>query len=384
MRGFLRWAAAEGLADAGLLDLLTAPIPVTRALGVVSERSAVEAVLAVIPRQADRDQLMFGLLARLGLRPGEVLGLGVGDFDEAGGTLEVAGWGGARRRGPRVGRAQPARPARRPAYRPDPRRPECGRRCAGPARREQRPGCQRASGTRVGSKRTVTVSQSRRAQRAGLGWSFRSFLAGQSVNGLGTMVATVALPLVAVERLHATVFDVGILEAVEWVPAMTIGLPVGALIDRHQHQARVIMMGANLGQAAAVAAVPVSAATGVLTLAVLLAAAFTAGLFGTFFQTGYSPYLRQLVAPDDLATASARLRAGQSALPGQGSTRAPADSNRDRQRRAVPAHQPPPAHGRSRLRCRQPVPHRHRGSRDRLSRAQRRGRSRIDRYRPLM
>jgi len=159
----------------------------------------------------------------------------------------------------------------------------------------------------------VTVSQSRRARRASLGRSFRSFVAGQTVNGLGTMVATVALPLVAVERLHASVFDVGILEAVEWVPALTIGLPVGALIDRHQHQARVIMMGANLGQAAAVAAVPVTAATGVLTLAVLLAAAFTAGLFGTFFQTGYSPYLRQLVAPDDLATATARLRAGQSA-----------------------------------------------------------------------
>jgi len=98
VRGFLRWAAARGLVDASLLDLLAAPSPVTRAVGVVSERSAVEAVLAVIPRQADRDQLMFGLLARLGMRPGEVLGLGVGDFDEAGGTLELAGWGGVRRR----------------------------------------------------------------------------------------------------------------------------------------------------------------------------------------------------------------------------------------------------------------------------------------------
>ena len=115
MRGFLRWAAAEGLAGAGLLDLLTAPIPVARTPGVVAGRSAVEAVLAVIPLQMDRDQPMFGLLTRLGLRPGEVLGLGVADFDEAGGTVEVAGWGGARRRGPRAGRAQPAWPAKRPA-----------------------------------------------------------------------------------------------------------------------------------------------------------------------------------------------------------------------------------------------------------------------------
>ncbi len=98
VRGLLRWAAAAGLTDGGLADLLTAPSPVPRTPGTAPQRSAVEAVLAAIPRQADRDQLMFGLLARLGLRPGEVLGLEVDDFDEAGGTLNVAGWGGLRRR----------------------------------------------------------------------------------------------------------------------------------------------------------------------------------------------------------------------------------------------------------------------------------------------
>lgn len=149
--------------------------------------------------------------------------------------------------------------------------------------------------------------------RRGLGRPFRLFLAGQTVNGAGSMVSAVALPLVAVARLHASTFDVGLLEAVEWVPAVIIGLHVGALIDRCQHRARAIMMAANLGQAAAVAAVPVAAGGGVLTLPVLLAAAVAAGMFGVFFQTGYSPYLRELVPPDDYVTANSALQAGRAA-----------------------------------------------------------------------
>lgn len=61
-------------------------------------RSDIESVLAAIPRQADRDQLFFGVLARLGLRPGEALALQVEDFEEKSASLHVTGWGGHRRR----------------------------------------------------------------------------------------------------------------------------------------------------------------------------------------------------------------------------------------------------------------------------------------------
>lgn len=60
--------------------------------------SAIEAVFAVIPRHADRDQLLFGLLAHLGLRPGEALALQVDDFEEESASLYVSGWAGRRRR----------------------------------------------------------------------------------------------------------------------------------------------------------------------------------------------------------------------------------------------------------------------------------------------
>jgi MFS family permease len=143
-------------------------------------------------------------------------------------------------------------------------------------------------------------------------WALRTFVAGQGVNAVGSMVSSLALPLVAVYRLHATTLVVGTLEAVEWLPAVLIGLPVGALLDRHQPRARTVMMAANLGQAGAVAAVPAAAALGLLSVSVLVAAAATAGMFTVWFQAGYNPYLRTLADRDDYLTATSRTRGAHS------------------------------------------------------------------------
>jgi integrase/recombinase XerD len=102
--GFLRWAAARGVVASGLDEVLSASGPALatkrpRPEAVRAPKTPdVEAVLAVIPRQADRDQLLFGMLARLGLRPGEALALQVEDFHERDEYLHVPGWGGNRRR----------------------------------------------------------------------------------------------------------------------------------------------------------------------------------------------------------------------------------------------------------------------------------------------
>jgi MFS family permease len=136
--------------------------------------------------------------------------------------------------------------------------------------------------------------------------------AGQSVNQMGSFVSTLALPLLAVTRLHASTFYVGALEAVEWLPAVLIGLQAGALVDRTRHK-RTVMMAANVGQALALGSVPVTAAAGVLSLGTLLAAAFAAGLFGVFFQTAYSPYVPTIVPADQLVAANGWLQSSQSA-----------------------------------------------------------------------
>ncbi len=96
LRGFWAWARAEGLVRGGLRLEPTAVPAGDRSRA--PRPDDVRAALAVIPLQADRDQLLFGLLATLGLRPGEALGLRVEDVDAQAGELHVTGWGGRVRR----------------------------------------------------------------------------------------------------------------------------------------------------------------------------------------------------------------------------------------------------------------------------------------------
>ena len=97
LTGWLAWLAQAGHV-VGSLEVTRPPRPKRTDRSPFPSRGDVEAVLARIPLQASRDQLLFGLMAYLGLRPGEALELRFEDFDEAQAALTVPGWGGRRRR----------------------------------------------------------------------------------------------------------------------------------------------------------------------------------------------------------------------------------------------------------------------------------------------
>ena len=97
LRGWLAWLAQAGRVS-GSVDISPPPRSERPQRSPFPSRGDVDAVLARIPLQASRDQLLFGLLAHLGLRPGEALKLRFEDFDEAQAALTVPGWGGRRRR----------------------------------------------------------------------------------------------------------------------------------------------------------------------------------------------------------------------------------------------------------------------------------------------
>jgi len=54
---------------------------------------------------------------------------------------------------------------------------------------------------------------------------FRLLWAGQTVSRVGTEVSVLALPLIAIQILHATTFEVGSLTAIETLPFLLVGLP---------------------------------------------------------------------------------------------------------------------------------------------------------------
>ncbi|GAB3707283.1 MFS transporter [Mariniluteicoccus flavus] len=142
--------------------------------------------------------------------------------------------------------------------------------------------------------------------------NFRLLWFGEGISVLGSMTSTVVLPLLAVDRFHATAWEMGLLAAATWAPWLVFGLIAGALVDRLDN--RRVMIAADLVAAAAFASVPVAAAFGSLSLIQLLVVALVAGTCTVFFRTAYAGLIPQVVADDQLDAANGRLVGTESAM----------------------------------------------------------------------
>lgn len=139
---------------------------------------------------------------------------------------------------------------------------------------------------------------------------FRLLWFGDTVSQVGTQVSEIALPLLAVTTLGATTFQVGVLVAMLTAAFLIVGLPAGAWVDRMRR--RPLMVACDLGRAALLALIPISAALDVLSLPLLYAVALGLGVFTVFFDVAYQSYLPALVGRDALVEGNAKLQASQS------------------------------------------------------------------------
>ncbi|MEC3981527.1 MFS transporter [Amycolatopsis sp. H20-H5] len=140
---------------------------------------------------------------------------------------------------------------------------------------------------------------------------FRLLWFGETTSMLGSSVASVALPLVAVVVLHTSTFVTALLAAIAWLPWLLVGLPAGAWVDRWPK--RPVMLLCNTVSMAVFASVPVVAWLGVLTVTHLLVAAFLGGVTRVFFTLAYRAYLPTLVEDDQLLEANTKLKGSESA-----------------------------------------------------------------------
>ncbi len=139
---------------------------------------------------------------------------------------------------------------------------------------------------------------------------FRLLWAGQSVSMLGSSVTSVALPLLAVVTLHASVAQMGVLGTVIRLPFL-LYLVAGVWVDRSRR--RRILISTDLARAILLLSIPVAALTHVLTLPLLLVVAFTAMLLGVWFDTAYLSYVPALVERAELTTANSVMETSTSA-----------------------------------------------------------------------
>lgn len=135
---------------------------------------------------------------------------------------------------------------------------------------------------------------------------------GEGVSVLGAMASTVVLPLIAVDRFHATPLQMGLLSAAAWLPWLLLGLVAGALVDRLDN--RRVMIAADLVAGAALATIPLGAGVGVLSIGQLLAVALVTGACTVFFRTAYAGLIPIVVADEQLDGANARLVGTESAM----------------------------------------------------------------------
>ncbi|MGH8939518.1 MAG: MFS transporter, partial [Actinomycetes bacterium] len=139
---------------------------------------------------------------------------------------------------------------------------------------------------------------------------FRLLWTGETTSVLGSSIAVVALPLVAVVTLQASTFAVWLLTAAAWLPWLLIGLPAGAWVDRRPK--RPVMLVCNSVSMLVFLSVPVAAWAGLLTMTQLIVVALAGGVAKVFFNVAYRAYLPSLVEKKDLQEANEKLQGSES------------------------------------------------------------------------
>lgn len=134
---------------------------------------------------------------------------------------------------------------------------------------------------------------------------FRFLLSGAAASQLGSQVTLVALPLVAVVRLDAAPFQVGLLTAAETAAFLLVGLPAGAWVDRMRRLP--VLIRADLVRCLAVGSVPVAAVAGVLTMVQLYVVALVTGLATVFFEVAHQSFVPQLLPREQLVAGNGGL-----------------------------------------------------------------------------
>ena len=141
-------------------------------------------------------------------------------------------------------------------------------------------------------------------------WRHPPFLklwAAQSVSSVGARIAREGLPMTAVLALHAPPAAMGALAAVGLAAYAAVGMAAGALADRAPR--RALMIGADIGRALVMIAVPAAALLHHLSIAGVAVALALASALTVVFDVADHAFLPAIVDEDQLVDGNAKLAA---------------------------------------------------------------------------
>ena len=135
--------------------------------------------------------------------------------------------------------------------------------------------------------------------------NFQYLWAGQTVSAIGDQMTGLALPVLAITMLHASEWQIGMMNAAGMSMFLLIGLPAGAWVDRWLK--RRVMIFADLVRALVLLSVPVAWWAGVLDVTYLIVGAAIISAANVFFDVAYQSVLPIMLPKDQLSKANSAL-----------------------------------------------------------------------------
>ncbi|MFI9772821.1 MFS transporter [Streptomyces sp. NPDC052415] len=137
--------------------------------------------------------------------------------------------------------------------------------------------------------------------------NFQAYWLGEATAMAGSSVSAVALPVIAAMELDATPGQVSMLASAAMAPWFLLALPSGVAGDRCSKKR--LMVATDLAAAAVVAVVPVCWAAGTLSMPVLYCVAVLLGSLTVLHQAAAIAIVPELVEPELVPDANARVMA---------------------------------------------------------------------------
>lgn len=140
---------------------------------------------------------------------------------------------------------------------------------------------------------------------------FRRYWSSAIINGFGSYVSALAIPLCAVLLLKASPAQMGMMGAAAALPFALLGLPAGVFLDRNRKLP--ILLASKAVQAMSLASIPLAWWLGLLTVQWLYAVSFITGSCGVIGGGAEVVFLTNMIGRDKLTDAQSKFTATDSA-----------------------------------------------------------------------
>ena len=139
--------------------------------------------------------------------------------------------------------------------------------------------------------------------------NFRRLWVGRVTSLFATELSYVVLPLIAIVFLHATPIQMGVIGAMQGVPAIA-GIFLGVWVDRRTRGPILVMV--DYGRVVLLAAVPVAYLFDVLSIELLYFVALGMGAMSMLFEIAYRSFMPNVVRRRGLIEANSKLELANS------------------------------------------------------------------------